>query len=250
MMSPHIPFFKLVVFLGLPPFGARSLVLALLFSFNFALLLESGTVVASSHDPCLGDGVNSEACICSGVSYALVPTAFDPNTGLALDGSDDGPHEDSVNDPPVFDPSTGIWTAVPSGSIAPWGTEPTELHPLSPAPPALPRFLMRDYDLIYVSNERYKEHCSYAYLQENMLRLWRFSVILGGIFATISLTMVGVVYMQESASGNDLSRVKSHLFRVLAGLVLLGMALVVWQFLSDTIVTHVDGWTWEYLRSG
>ena len=224
------------------------------------LAIDPLALYATSHQPCDGAGVNTEACICQGLDVALVPSRTDAY-GEAMDGFIVAGNESSVGrGRPFENPETGLWSPSPSpgdDDVAPWGTSLDETHSHIPHHPphggrAVPteHLIIHDYDLVYIANDRYKEHCSLSYLQENMLRLWRFSVVLGGIFATISITMVGVVYMQESASGQDLSKVKGYLFRVIAGLILLAMALVVWQFLNEYVITHIDGWTWQQLRSG
>lgn len=134
---------------------------------------------------------------------------------------------DLDDEPPIFDPLTGVW----EGS--------------------------RDYpqdgiqdshgDLVHTENDLYDEQCSFAYLREDLRRVWRFAIALGTMLLGGSLAWIGFVYMQESAQiGNSSSGwagSRTLLMRVLVGIFVLALAGVVWDLIADFTLPGVDSWT-------
>ena len=70
-----------------------------------------------------------------------------------------------------------------------------------------------------------------------------FAVWLGAGFTVISLIWGGVAYMQNAASGVELSRIRGMLTRVFVGFVILACALLIWDGISGTLFFGADFWT-------
>ena len=96
-----------------------------------------------------------------------------------------------------------------------------------------------------MSSDRYGQHCALSYVRENQRRLWYFAVALGSMFTVISMIWVGVTYMQNSASGVDLSRSRAMLMRVVIGIVILASAFLIWEGLNEVLFSRLDSWTLE-----
>ena len=92
-------------------------------------------------------------------------------------------------------------------------------------------------------NPLYKQHCTLSYFREDLRRLWYFAAALGGGFAALSLAWAGVMYMQHSASGVDLTRSRMMIMRVLLGVLILAFAFVVWEGLGDMLLDTLDPWS-------
>ena len=60
----------------------------------------------------------------------------------------------------------------------------------------------------FMVDDRYNQRCAMSYFRENQRRLWVFAVWLGAGFTVISLIWGGVAYMQNAASGVELSRIR------------------------------------------
>ena len=97
--------------------------------------------------------------------------------------------------------------------------------------------------LLFVYNDQYGQQCALSYVRENLRRLYFFVAAVGAGFAAISMTWAGVVYMQESSSGMDLTRARGMMIRVLIGLVVLASALMGWEGVNDLLLQHVESWT-------
>ena len=155
---------------------------------------------------------HSEHCICATVrKFNLYPRSFDA-TGNPEDLDSSGNPVSPPVSPPVQDPVTGLWEGDPE-------------------------------DLELFVSDQYAQQCSLSYFRENLRRAWYFVAALGAGFAAISMTWAGVVYMQESSSGGDLSRARGMMVRVMVGLVLLTCALLVWEGLNGFLLDHVESWT-------
>ena len=102
-----------------------------------------------------------------------------------------------------------------------------------------------DSDLEFIRDDRYKQRCALSYFREDQRRLWYFAVALGGSFTVISLIWVGVVHMQNTASGVDISRTRAMLVRVLIGLIILACAFLIWDGLNELLFKGLDSWTLE-----
>ena len=100
-------------------------------------------------------------------------------------------------------------------------------------------------DLEFIRDDRYKQRCALSYFREDQRRLWYFAVALGGSFTVISLIWVGVVHMQNTASGVDISRTRAMLVRVLIGLIILACAFLIWDGLNELLFKGLDSWTLE-----
>ena len=97
--------------------------------------------------------------------------------------------------------------------------------------------------LVFAYNDQYGQQCALSYVRENLRRLYFFVAAVGAGFAAISMTWAGVVYMQESSSGMDLTRARGMMIRVLIGLVVLASALMGWEGVNDLLLQHVESWT-------
>ena len=98
-------------------------------------------------------------------------------------------------------------------------------------------------DLGLFVSDKYGQECALSYVRENMRRGWYFLAVLGAGFAAISMTWVGVVYMQESSSGSDLTKARGMLIRVLIGLVIVTCALLAWEAISGFLLDYRETWT-------
>ena len=174
-----------------------------------------------SHDELLGDPAclddpDSEACICARVqAFARYPSMGINSAGklIILDVDGDG-------EVPSLNLDTGLWedhVNTVSGS--------TDLHTLP--------------------TTSYGQNCALSYLREDLRRLWRFAVALGGGLAALSLIWAGFAYMQASASGTDLSRNRAMIIRVLVGVIILACAALIWEMVSGTLLGHLDTWSFR-----
>ena len=141
---------------------------------------------------------------------------------------------DGDGDAPVFDRDTGVW----SGEEV-TNPESIEIDPDTGA------VTSADGDLILVSNDHYNQQCSLSYFRENLRRLWRFGVALGAVLAAASVAWAGMVWMQESASGNDIARSRGMIIRVVIGVIVLSCSFLVWEGLADLLAGHLATWTGE-----
>ena len=168
-------------------------------------------VVAQSTDLLLVEACrenpHAEECVCASVPhFGSYPKQYGLN-GVALDTDFDG-------EVPVYNPQTGFW----EGDHA---------------------------DLEFFNNDNYQEQCALSYFRENLRRLWYFAAFVGAGFVGISLTWGGVVWMQDSSSGVDLSRARGMIVRVLLGLIILTCAYLIWEGLSDFLLNFMDSWSME-----
>ena len=165
---------------------------------------------------------HSEACICVNVMrYALYPIGFD------LSGK---PHPDPASSPPaypVFNEETGLWVGIP-----PTFNETTKVW--------------EGGNLRFSYSDRYGQHCTLSYVREDLRRLWYFVAAVAGLIAAMSFAWAGVMYMQESASGGDMSRSRGVVVRVAIGLVLVGSAFGIWESTSGLLVGHLQNWTLDF----
>ncbi len=171
------------------------------------LLLESQACRANPH---------SQECICADVrTHGLFPKEFESDgSGIAKDADGDG-----------FFPSRsadGLWEDDPHEEIS-----------------------REKSDLEFMASDRYGQHCALSYVRENQRRLWYFAVALGSMFTVISMIWVGVTYMQNSASGVDLSKSRAMLMRVVIGIVILASAFLIWEGLNEVLFNRLDSWTLE-----
>ena len=94
-----------------------------------------------------------------------------------------------------------------------------------------------------VTVDQFKQMCSLSYYRENLRRFWYFSVAVGAGLMMVSMGWAGVSYMQSASSGEDLSRSRTRIFRVLIGIVVLASAFVIWETLSGFLLTNIPAWT-------
>ena len=175
------------------------------------------------------DGPYSEHCICAKVrKFHLYPRRFQPSTDppgtpVPVNFNPDGSK-------PFFNEDTDLWEGDPDGPL-PSFNEDTGLWEGDPE------------DLGLFVSDKYGQECSLSYVRENLRRAWYFLAAVGAGFAAISLSWAGVVYMQESSSGGDLSRARGMLVRVMIGVVILACALIAWEGLSGFVVDYTENWT-------
>ena len=181
--------------------------------------------VACREDP------GGEDCICAKVrqlGYYPVQYRWDVAAGqvVALNSDSD------PDDVPSFDPETGIWSGTPAtpGSVV----EDPATGDIS-----------ADGDLLFSGNDFYLQQCSLSYFREDLRRLWLFGAALGAVLAAASIAWAGVVWMQESASGNDIARSRGMIVRVLIGVVILSCSYVLWEGLAGMLAGHLETWTGE-----
>ena len=169
------------------------------------LLLESQACRANPH---------SEECICADVRvHGLFPKEFNSD-GTPKDADGDGKFPSRS--------AYGLWEDDPDEAVAD-----------------------EESDLEFMDSDRYGQHCALSYVRENQRRLWYFAVALGTMFTVISMIWVGVTYMQNSASGVDLSRSRAMLMRVVIGIVILASAFLIWEGLNEVLFNRLDSWTLE-----
>ena len=102
-----------------------------------------------------------------------------------------------------------------------------------------------DGDLRLVSNQAYDFDCSVSYFREDLRRAWQFAAILAGTFLFAGMAWAGVAYMQDSASGADLSRSRAMMFRMILGLIMVASAYVVWEAVGENLLGHLQTWSGE-----
>ena len=179
------------------------------------------------------DNPHSEDCICAEVRrFGYFPKGF------KVDGTPADSNEDDV-----FPRLTkeGVWVErVPllENGVKVMGTDGkpvgVEVRPLEPE---------EESDLQFAVDDRYNQRCAMSYFRENQRRLWVFAVWLGAGFTVISLIWGGVAYMQNAASGVELSKIRGMLTRVFVGFVILACALLIWDGISGTLFFGADFWT-------
>ena len=170
------------------------------------LLLESEACRADPH---------SEECICADVKlYGLFPKKFKPDVT--------GPERTDADGDTFYPSKTidGLWEDHPDEAV-----------------------VGEESDLEFTSSNRYGQHCALSYVRENQRRLWYFAVALGAMFTVISMIWVGVTYMQNSASGVDLSKSRAMLMRVIIGIVILASAYLIWEGVNEVLFNRLDSWT-------
>ena len=170
------------------------------------LLMESEACRADPH---------SEECICADVQlYGLFPKEFKPDVT--------GPERTDADGDGFFPEKSidGLWEDHPDEAV-----------------------VGEESDLEFTSSNRYGQHCALSYVRENQRRLWYFAVALGTMFTVISMIWVGVTYMQNSASGVDLSKSRAMLMRVIIGIVILASAYLIWEGVNEVLFNRLDSWT-------
>ena len=189
-------------------------------------LLPSGLVLFQFPVPAFAQGADlllqnetcrqnphSEDCICATVrKFGYFPKKFDSD-GNAKDVSGD-------NLPPTLQ-DDGIWVDHKDAVDG------------------------EDSALEFITDDRYKQRCALSYFREDQRRLWYFAVALGASFTVISLIWVGVVHMQNTASGVDISKTRAMLVRVIIGLIILACAFLIWDGLNELLFRGLDSWTLE-----
>ena len=140
---------------------------------------------------------------------------------------------DYLSDPP---------TAAPHNS---GGTPPVYDDGLwIPQPPAAP-----DMDEVeVVEDEHFTRNCALSFFREDLNRGWRIAVAVAAGFLSLSLVWGGFTYMQEAASGGDLARARARVLRVLIGIIIVAMAVVIWEGLADFLAGSLDSWTSDPYR--
>ena len=206
--------------------------LILLVVAGFTMLAPSPPASAQSTELLLENAVcrdnpHSEDCICAEVRrFAFFPKGFKPDSsGLAADADEDGVSPRQLED--------GLWVDG-DGESANYNTT------LSPD---TEENLEKKSDLQFAVDDRYNQRCAMSYFRENQRRLWVFAVWLGAGFTVISLIWGGVAYMQNAASGVELSKIRGMLTRVFVGFVILACALLIWDGISGTLFFGADFWT-------
>ena len=196
----------------------------------------------TSRDACVTD-TSSEECICSvAQEYGWVPV--DPDFSNRLRGAD----RDNDGTAPEYDPFTGTWSGSKDDGSEGLGRgnprdfrDDRNFHPDGSDPG------FNSFDLVFKETGFYDEHCSFAYLRENIRRSWRFGIALGVLFLTASLSWIGFVYMQESAqlgsAGSGWAGSRTLLTRVLLGILVLALAGVAWEMIADFTLPGIDSWT-------
>ena len=177
------------------------------------------------------DNPHSQDCICFEVRRfgyfpkAFDPTRLDPDSGEPMAKDADG---DDISPQPV---EGGLW--VDGDGEADNAVGVTDEKEKAE----------KTSDLQFAVDDRYNQRCAMSYFRENQRRLWVFAVWLGAGFTVISLIWGGVAYMQNAASGVELSRIRGMLTRVFVGFVILACALLIWDGISGTLFFGADFWT-------
>lgn len=156
----------------------------------------------------------SEDCICAEVrQVAMFPLVIDPSTRSAVDSDSD-----------TFAPTEtdGVWRDHPDEAVAGLASE-----------------------LVYVQTDEYGQQCAMSYWRENQRRLWVFGVSVAAVFTVIGMVMVGITYMQHSASGMDLSRARLQLIRIFIGVVIVACSMLVWEGVNAFLFSNLESWTFE-----
>ena len=180
-------------------------------------------------DPRVGGDPNSEECVCSEVrSFLLEPAKIDGATGEALDGDGDGK-------PPVYEDGYWVDGSGEEVTYVDAGGDLARFVDGTPVPPS--------EDLVIVLNPYYDFDCTLSYLREDMRRAWQYAAVLAGTFLFVSLAWAGVMYMQDSASGADLSRSRTMMFRVVVGFIIVACAWILWEIVGDILLSHLQSWT-------
>ena len=170
------------------------------------------------------DNPHSEDCICAEVRrFGYFPKAFKADGTGAADADDDGASPQLVEG--------GLW--VDGDGEADNAVGVTDEKEKAE----------KTSDLQFAVDDRYNQRCAMSYFRENQRRLWVFAVWLGAGFTVISLIWGGVAYMQNAASGVELSRIRGMLTRVFVGFVILACALLIWDGISGTLFFGADFWT-------
>ena len=173
------------------------------------------------------DNPHSQDCICAEVrQFGYFPKQFDAE-GEPVDSNRD----DAL---PTKTPD-GVWVDG-AGEVRVDGEGKLWLEGGDPNNPV-------ESDLQFAVDDRYNQRCAMSYFRENQRRLWVFAVWLGAGFTVISLIWGGVAYMQNAASGVELSRIRGMLTRVFVGFVILACALLIWDGISGTLFFGADFWT-------
>ena len=213
------------------------------FSVGFAVLLvgflwvviqqpaasaQGGTDTLLDNPVCREDPY-SEDCICSEVrQLALFPEKMKSDgSGIAMDTDGDTFFPTENDD--------GTW----SDGVG----EDSDYLLLAPAAREGNEGLRSE--LVYVRTDEYGQQCALSYFRENTRRLWVFGVSVGAIFTVISMVIIGITYMQHSASGVDLSRSRLMLIRVFIGVVILACSVLVWEGVNTFLFSNVESWTFE-----
>ena len=184
---------------------------------------------------------HSEECICATVrKYGYFPKKF---TSVVLDTSGNRVLDSSGNPVPVLDP----WgrPAVAARDVDGDGMRPQLVDGLWGQEEGKANINL-DPDFEFIRDDRYKQRCALSYFREDQRRLWYFAVSLGASFTVISLIWVGVVHMQNTASGVDISRTRAMLVRVIIGLIILACAFLIWDGLNELLFKGLNSWTLEH----
>ena len=216
-------------------------VLLLLFLF----LLPSGLVFLQFPVPALAQSPDlllqneecrknphSEECICATVrKFGSFPKEFDPDV-LDSRGYATAKDVDRDNVAPMLG-EDGVWVDGDGEAANAAGVMNEDER------------LKKTSDLEFIRDDRYKQRCALSYFREDQRRLWYFAVSLGASFTVISLIWVGVVHMQNTASGVDISRTRAMLVRVIIGLIILACAFLIWDGLNELLFKGLGSWTLE-----
>ena len=200
----------------------------LVFALSALFLASSGDARAQEfdlfEDEACREDPSGEDCICAKVrqlGHYPINSEWDVDVGYVVGLDSDG---DGVV--PEFDPERGIWSG-------------------NPATPASVDADAPDGDLIFSRNDFYHQQCALSYFREDLRRMWRFGVALGAALAAASVAWAGVVWMQESASGNDIARSRGMIIRVVIGVIILSCSYLVWEGVSSMLSGHLETWSGE-----
>ena len=234
-------------------FRVRVWFLLLLFLLLSGLALFQSPVPALAQSPdvlletaACRNNPHSEDCICASVrKFAYFPQEF---TSVKLDSSGNPVLDSSGNKVPTVDPWGRPAPAAkdmdrdgkrPQLVNGLWVDEDGEADNAAGVTDEKER-VRKTSDLEFMRDDRYKQRCALSYFREDQRRLWYFAVALGASFTVISLIWVGVVHMQNTASGVDISRTRGMLVRVLIGLIILACAFLIWDGLNELLFKGLD----------
>ena len=210
--------------------------------FGLVMLVCGGSDVALAQagledEPACLDDPHSEKCICAQVTdrgyypvgYEVSYDAHGNRVVSPKDVNGDG-------NLPVFDDVEGVW--------AEW-SPPVVPGVVGPSPTPCDPDTSGSCELKWVDNPRYGQECSLEYVREDLNRLWKFAAAVAAGLAVVSFSWVGVVYMQEAASGGDLSKARNMLVRVMVGVIIVGCAVVIWEGVSGGVLGGKDSWSMQ-----
>ena len=93
-----------------------------------------------------------------------------------------------------------------------------------------------------VRNLQYRRDCAFAFLEEDLRRIWIISGSIAAMLVTLTVAWAGVVHMQETASGQGLARTRAILLRAIMGAILVGSCYLIVEAINIELLGVMDHW--------